>query len=75
MPPSPSPAGEPQASGTPAGSSQAAGAPPASFVKLAMRNMVRKGSQSLLHFGLTALGLTGFLVLLAWLGRPQLPGG
>lgn len=75
MPSSPSPAGERQASGTPVGSSQAAGAPPASFVKLAMRNMVRKGSQSLLHFGLTALGLTGFLVLLAWLGRPQLPGG
>ena len=49
--------------------------PPASFTKLAMRNMVRKGRQSLLHFGLTALGLTGFLVLIAWLGRPQLPGG
>ncbi|MFM8525239.1 MAG: DUF3285 domain-containing protein, partial [Cyanobacteriota bacterium] len=30
-----------------------------SFTKLAMRNMVRKGRQSLLHFGLTALGLTG----------------
>jgi len=45
-----------------------------SFVKLAMRNMVRKGRQSLFHFGLTALGLTGFLVLIAWLGRPQLPG-
>jgi hypothetical protein len=44
-----------------------------SFVKLAMRNMVRKGGQSLLHFGLTALGLTGFLVLIAWLGRPTLP--
>jgi len=43
------------------------------FIKLAMRNMVRKGRQSLLHFGLTALGLTGFLVFLAWLGRPQLP--
>ena len=43
------------------------------FIRLAMRNMVRKGRQSLLHFGLTALGLTGFLVLLAWLGRPQLP--
>jgi hypothetical protein len=52
-----------------------AAAPPASFVKLAMRNMVRKGRQSLLHFGLTAVGLLGFLVLLAWLGRPQLPGG
>lgn len=47
---------------------------PPSFIRLAMRNMVRKGSQSLLHFGLTALGLTGFLVLIAWLGRPQLPG-
>ena len=45
----------------------------ASFVKLAMRNMVRKGRLSLVHFGLTALGLTGFLVLIAWLGRPQLP--
>ena len=46
-----------------------------SFVKLAMRKMVRKGRQSLFHFGLTALGLTGFLVLIAWLGRPQIPGG
>jgi hypothetical protein len=44
-----------------------------SFIKLAMRNMVRKGRQSLLHFGLTALGLTTFLVLIAWLGRPNLP--
>ena len=50
------------------------GAPP-SFVKLAMRNMVRKGRQSLFHFALTALGLSGFLVLIAWLGRPQMPGG
>jgi hypothetical protein len=38
-----------------------------------MRNMVRKGRQSLVHFSLTALGLTGFLVLIAWLGRPALP--
>ncbi|MBM5816327.1 MAG: DUF3285 domain-containing protein [Cyanobacteria bacterium K_Offshore_surface_m2_239] len=45
----------------------------AGFIKLAMRNMVRKGRQSLLHFGLTALGLSGFLLLLAWLGRPRLP--
>ena len=44
-----------------------------SFIKLAMRNMVRKGRQSLVHFGLTALGLTAFLVLIAWLGRPSLP--
>ena len=46
-----------------------------SFVKLAMRNMVRKGRQSLVHFGLTAVGLLSFLVLIAWLGRPQIPGG
>jgi hypothetical protein len=47
--------------------------PPPSFVKLAMRNMVRKGRQSLLHFGLTAVGLLGFITLVAWLGRPTLP--
>jgi hypothetical protein len=47
--------------------------PPPSFVKLAMRNMVRKGRQSLLHFGLTAVGLLGFVTLVAWLGRPTLP--
>jgi len=45
----------------------------AGFMKLAMRNMVRKGQQSLLHFGLTALGLCAFLLLLAWLGRPRMP--
>ena len=46
-----------------------------SFVKLAMRNMVRKGRQSLFHFGLTAVGFLGFITLIAWLGRPQVPGG
>ncbi|NDF63008.1 MAG: DUF3285 domain-containing protein [Synechococcaceae bacterium WBB_3_034] len=46
-----------------------------SFTKLAMRNMVRKGRQSLFHFGLTAVGFLGFITLVAWLGRPQLPGG
>ena len=45
----------------------------AGFVKLAMRNMVRKGRQSLFHFGLTAVGLVAFLLLIAWLGRPTLP--
>ncbi|WP_216922167.1 DUF3285 domain-containing protein [Synechococcus sp. CCAP 1479/9] len=58
---------------TPAAAPAAGGENP-SFVKLAMRNMVRKGRQSLLHFGLTALGLSGFLLLIAWLGRPSLPG-
>ncbi len=35
--------------------------PPPSFVKLAMKNMVRKGSQSLYHFALTAFGFIGFV--------------
>ena len=48
-------------------------APPPSFVKLAMRNMVRKGGQSLFHFGLTAAGVIGFILMVAWLGRPTLP--
>jgi hypothetical protein len=61
----------PPKSGEPASSEPGSENP--AFIKLAMRNMVRKGRQSLLHFGLTALGLTGFLVLLAWLGRPTLP--
>ncbi|MCT4363759.1 MULTISPECIES: DUF3285 domain-containing protein [Synechococcaceae] len=47
--------------------------PPPSFVKLAMRNMVRKGRQSLVHFGLTAVGFSALLFLLAWFGRPSLP--
>ncbi len=47
--------------------------PSPSFVKLAMRNMVKKGSQSLLHFGLTAIGFVSFVILLAVLGRPNLP--
>ena len=44
-----------------------------SFVKLAMKNMVRKGSQSLFHFGLTAIGFVMFILLIAWLGRPTIP--
>ena len=47
--------------------------PPPSFIKQAMRNMVRKGRQSLFHFGLPAFGLIGFITLVAWLGRPTLP--
>ena len=42
-----------------------------SYVKLAMRNMVRKGRKSLLHFGLTTTGLVGLLLLLASLGQPR----
>ena len=47
--------------------------PSPSFVKLAMRNMVRKGSQSLTHFGLTAIGFLVFILLIAWFGRPTIP--
>ena len=44
-----------------------------SFVKLAMRNMVKKGSQSLFHFGLTAVGFIVFILLVAVLGKPHIP--
>ena len=47
--------------------------PPPSVVKQAMRNMVRKGSKSLFHLGLTAAGFIGFILVVAWLGRPTLP--
>jgi Protein of unknown function (DUF3285) len=43
-------------------------APPA-FVKLAMRNMVRKGGKSLFHFMLTTIGLIGLLVVLSYYTR------
>jgi hypothetical protein len=56
-----------------AAAKEAPPSPPPSFVKLAMRNMVRKGRQSLLHFGLTAVGFSAVLLLLAWFGRPSLP--
>ena len=72
--PAPNPAASTPAPATSAPASADSGENP-SFVKLAMRNMVRKGRQSLLHFGLTAVGLLGFLTLIAWLGKPQLPGG
>lgn len=40
---------------------------PPSFVKLAMRNMVKKGSKSLFHFSLTVTALLTLLVGLAYL--------
>ena len=46
---------------------------PPSFVKLAMKNMVRKGSQSIYHFALTAFGFIGFILLVAVLGKPHIP--
>ena len=44
--------------------------PKDSYVNLAMRNMVRKGRQSLWHFFLTTVGLVGLLVGLAYLTKP-----
>ncbi|MGC9505356.1 DUF3285 domain-containing protein [Baaleninema sp.] len=43
--------------------------PKPSFVKLAMRNMVRKGGKSLFHFSITTVGLLAFLVGISYLTR------
>lgn len=43
--------------------------PQPSYVKLAMRNMVRKSGTSLKHFFLSAVGLLAVLVGLAYLTR------
>lgn len=55
---------EPMAESTPA-----AIEPKPSYVKLAMRNMVRKRGTSLSHFALTTIGLLAVLVGLAYLTR------
>jgi hypothetical protein len=52
---------------TPANPGNSATEAPPSFVKLAMRNMVRKGGKSLFHFFLTVTGLLTLLVGLAYL--------
>lgn len=44
--------------------------PQDSYVKLAMRNMVRKGGRSLRHFFLTTIGLLAVLIGLAYLTKP-----
>lgn len=43
--------------------------PPPSFVKLAMRNMVKKGGTSLYHFFLSSVALLSLFVGLAYLTR------
>lgn len=43
--------------------------PQPSYVKLAMRNMVRKRGTSLKHFFLTTVGLLGFLIGISYLTR------
>ncbi len=46
---------------------------PPSFIKIAMRNMVRKGKKSISHFSITFLVLIGILILVATLGKPNMP--
>ena len=46
---------------------------PPSFIKLAMRNMVKKGSKSISHFLVTFFILVGILILLATLTKPSIP--
>lgn len=59
---------DPTAAPQPPSAPSASEAPP-SFVKLAMRNMVKKGSKSLFHFSLTVTALLSLLVGLAYLTR------
>ena len=47
--------------------------PPPSFVKQAMRNMVRKGSKTC-SLRPHRHGFLGFITLVAWRGRPTVPG-
>jgi len=49
--------------------SPATNEPQPSYVKLAMRNMVKKRGTSLKHFALTTIGLLTVLVGLAYLTR------
>jgi hypothetical protein len=51
------------------GSEAATSEPKPSYVKLAMRNMVRKRGTSLKHFVLTTVGLLAMLIGLAYLTR------
>lgn len=50
-------------------STLAATQPKPSYIKLAMRNMVRKRGTSLQHFAITTIGLLAVLVGLAYLTR------
>jgi hypothetical protein len=63
------PSTDPAPPAAPASPTTPAPEAPPSFVKLAMRNMVKKGGKSLYHFALTTVGLLGLLVGLAYLTR------
>ena len=44
-----------------------------SFIKMAMKNMVKKSNKSLQHFFITVLLLFSFILLVAILGKPNMP--
>ena len=46
---------------------------PPSFIKLAMRNMVKKDSKSITHFSVTFFILMVLIVLIATLFKPNMP--
>ncbi|MEM9215729.1 MAG: DUF3285 domain-containing protein [Cyanobacteria bacterium P01_F01_bin.150] len=60
---------QPTATVPPVSQENSSSARPPSYVKLAMRNMVRKGGKSLFHFFLTATGLIGLFIGLSYLTR------
>ncbi|NHC37698.1 DUF3285 domain-containing protein [Scytonema millei] len=53
----------------PHGENEVTNEPQPSYVKLAMRNMVKKRGTSLKHFALTTIGLLSLLVGLAYITR------
>ncbi len=69
QPPSPSQTGEQVSSEANNPPLSAASEPQPSYVKLAMRNMVRKRGTSLKHFALSTAGLLALLVGLSYLTR------
>ncbi|MFE1746530.1 DUF3285 domain-containing protein [Coleofasciculus sp. H7-2] len=66
---SPPQAAEPQTPEPIFESTPASTEPQPSYVKLAMRNMVRKGGTSLKHFALSTIGLVALLIGLSYLTR------
>ncbi|MBE9041967.1 DUF3285 domain-containing protein [Oscillatoriales cyanobacterium LEGE 11467] len=54
---------------TPTPTTPATNEPKPSYVKLAMRNMVRKGQKSATHFTITAVGLLAFFIGVSYLTR------
>ncbi|MDY6939048.1 MAG: DUF3285 domain-containing protein [Cyanobacteriota bacterium] len=66
---SPNPTQTPTPNPTQAPVSSPAGEPQPSYVKLAMRNMVRKGKKSATHFAITAFTLLALLVGVSYLTR------